>query len=55
MPDPDWHTRFEAGQPTEVLSALSMGKALIEGLYSQFHSGDFDGDLDNWKAPLILS
>lgn len=48
------HTRFEAGQPTEsLIHPLSDGqRALIEGLHSQFHSGDFDGDLDNWESTI---
>ena len=48
------HTRFEAGQPTEsLIRLLSDGqRALIEGLHSQFHSGDFDGDLDNWESAI---
>lgn len=48
------HTRFEAGQPSEnLIRPLSDSqRALVEGLYQNFHSGDWDGDLDAWDASI---
>ena len=44
------HTRFEAGQKDEqLIRALSdPQRTMVEGMYTHFHSGDWNGDLDDW-------
>ena len=58
------HTRFEAGQKDENLirPLTDPQRAMVEGMYSNFHSSNWNGDLDDWDdsidrelIPLITS
>ena len=51
------NTRFEAGQTTQTLiRPLTDGqRGMVEGLYTHFQSGDWNGDLDDWDDAIDSS
>lgn len=48
------NTRVEAGQPEDSLiqPLTDSQRSLVEGLYTQFQSSDWDGDLDDWDESI---